>query len=87
MTAIEYLRFIITALVVQVDAIEITEKQDELGTLLSLRVAPSDMGSLIGRGGKTIDSIRTVLRVYGAKAWIRLNLRIIEDEKIASSSI
>jgi predicted RNA-binding protein YlqC (UPF0109 family) len=47
MTAIEFLRFIISALVLNTDAIEITEKQDELGTLLSLRVDPSDMGSLI----------------------------------------
>ncbi|MDQ5968733.1 MAG: uncharacterized protein QG561_824 [Patescibacteria group bacterium] len=79
MNATEFLHFIISALVVNTAAIEITEKQDDLGTLLSLRVDPSDMGSLIGRGGKTIDSIRTVLRVFGSKAGIRLNLRIIED--------
>lgn len=42
------------------------------------------MGSLIGKSGKTIDSIRTVLRVFGSKAGIRLNLRIIEDPKPAS---
>lgn len=81
MNATEFLRFIISALVVKTEAIEITEKQDELGTLLTLRVDPSDMGSLIGRGGKTIDSIRTVLRVFGSKAGIRLNIRILEDTK------
>ena len=73
MNATEFLHFIISALVVNTAAIEITEKQDDLGTLLSLRVDPSDMGSLIGRGGKTIDSIRTVLRVFGSKAGIRHN--------------
>lgn len=81
MNATEFLHFIISALVVNTSAIEITEKQDELGTLLSLRVDPSDMWSIIGRWGKTIDSIRTVLRVFGSKAGIRLNLRIIEDIK------
>lgn len=81
MNATEFLRFIISALVVKTEAIEITEKQDELWTLLTLRVDPSDMGSLIGRGGKTIDSIRTVLRVFGSKAGIRLNIRILEDTK------
>lgn len=84
MNATEFLHFIISALVVNVEAIEITEKQDDLGTLLSLRVDPSDMGSLIGRGWKTIDSIRTVLRVFGSKAGIRLNLRIIEDARTTS---
>jgi predicted RNA-binding protein YlqC (UPF0109 family) len=81
MNATEFLKCIVEALVINTSAIEITEKQDELGTLLSLRIDPTDMGSLIGRGGKTIDSIRTVLRVYGAKHWIRLNLRIIEDPR------
>ncbi|MBC7498615.1 KH domain-containing protein [Candidatus Gracilibacteria bacterium] len=83
MTAMQYLEFIISAIVVNTSAIEITEKQDELGTLLSLRVDPSDMGSLIGRGGKTIDAVRTVMRVYGSKAGIRLNLRIIEEPRTA----
>ena len=81
MIATDFLHFIISSLVTNVDAIEISEKQDELGTLLSLRVDPADMGSIIGRGGKTIDSIRTVLRVFGTKSGIRLNLRIIEDGK------
>ena len=82
MNATEFLKCIVEALTINTSAIEITEKQDELGTLLSLRIDPTDMGSLIGRGGKTIDSIRTVLRVYGAKHGIRLNLRIIEDLRI-----
>lgn len=81
MNATDFLKYIVVALVINTSAIEITEKQDELGTLLSLRIDPTDMGSLIGRGGKTIDSIRTVLRVYGAKHGIRLNLRIIEDPR------
>lgn len=81
MTAIQYLQFIVSAIVNNTEAIEIWEKQDELATLLSLRVDPSDMGTLIGRGGKTIEAIRTVMRVYWSKSGIRLNLRIIEEEK------
>lgn len=87
MNATEFLHFIVSALVIKIDAIEITEKQDELGTLLSLRVDPTDMWSVIGRWGKTIDSIRTVLRVFGTKSGIRLNLRIIEDPKQENPSV
>ncbi len=43
MTATEFLRFIVTSLVQNTEAIQIEEKHDELGTLLSLRVDPSDM--------------------------------------------
>ena len=68
MNATNFLHYIVSGLVSNVTSIEITEKEDELGTLLSLRVDPADMGSLIGRSGKTIDSIRTVLRVFGAKS-------------------
>jgi predicted RNA-binding protein YlqC (UPF0109 family) len=81
MTASQYLHFLISSLVANNTAIEITEKHDELGTLLSLKVDQSDVGSIIGRGGKTIDSIRTVLRVFGSKHGERVNLRIIEENR------
>ncbi len=47
MTATEFLHFIISSLVINVEAIQIEEKHDELGTLLSLKVDPSDMGAII----------------------------------------
>jgi predicted RNA-binding protein YlqC (UPF0109 family) len=37
------------------------------------------MGTIIGKEGKTIQAIRTVLRVYGSKKDERVNLKIIED--------
>lgn len=82
MEAQDFLRLIVESLVENTEAIEITEKHDELGTLVSLKVDPKDMGSIIGRGGKTVDSIRTVLRVFGSKKGERVNLRIIEENRI-----
>ncbi len=82
MEAHAFLRSIIESLVQNTEAIEISEKQDELGTLVSLKVAPSDMGAVIGRGGKTIDALRTVMRVFGSKSGARVNLRIIEDRGV-----
>lgn len=84
MNATEFLYCIVSSLVSNTDAIKIIEKQDELWTLLTLHVDPVDMWSVIGRGWKTIDSIRTVLRVFGTKIGIRLTLRIIEDEKLST---
>jgi len=83
MEAQAFLRLIVESLVNNLVAIEITEKHDELWTLVTLRVDPADMGSIIGRWGKTIDSIRTVLRVFGSKKGERVNLRIIEDKPIS----
>ncbi len=62
-----FLDTIVRSLVDNVDAISIEQKEDELGTLLLLKVDVADMGVIIGRGGKTVDSIRTVLRVFGSK--------------------
>ncbi len=82
MEAHVFLRSIVESLVQNTSAIEITETHDELGTLVSLKVDPADMGSIIGRGGKTVDAIRTVLRVFGSKSGTRVNLRILEDKPI-----
>lgn len=80
MEAQAFLRLVVESLVQNPSLIEIEEKHDELGTLISLKVDPSDMGSIIGRGGKTVDAIRTVLRVFGSKSGTRVNLRLIEDK-------
>lgn len=74
----EYLHFIVGALVGHEDLLDIQETHDHLGTLLTLSLSPEDMGTIIGRGGKTIDALRTLLRIYGAKHDLRIHLRLIE---------
>lgn len=78
-SASEFLTFVISSLVDSKELIEISEREDELGTLLTLKVAKEDMGTIIGKEGKTIQAIRTVLRVYGSKVDKRVNLKIIEE--------
>lgn len=53
---------------------------DERGVLIKLYVNPEDMGKIIGKEGRTAKSIRTLLRVFGAKNNARLNLKIVEPE-------
>ena len=69
-------------MVLNKEAVIIEQKEDELWTLLTLKLDPTDMGTIIGRGGKTIDAIRTVLRVFGSKMNLRVNLKLIEDKPI-----
>ncbi len=77
-----FLETIIFSLVLNKEAVIIEQKEDELWTLLTLKLDPTDMGTIIGRGGKTIDAIRTVLRVFGSKMNLRVNLKLIEDKPI-----
>ncbi len=53
---------------------------DEMGVLLTLKINPEDMGYVIGRRGQTAQSIRTLLKIVGAKNNARVNLKIFEPE-------
>ncbi|MFZ4461917.1 MAG: KH domain-containing protein [Patescibacteria group bacterium] len=79
MSAQEFLRFIVESLVENKGDIVIEQREDELGTLITLKVNKTDMGTIIGREGQTISSIRTVLRVFGSKQNARVNLKVLED--------
>ena len=53
---------------------------DERGVLLTLKTNPADMGYVIGRKGQTAQSIRTLLKIIGAKNNSRVNLKIYDPE-------
>jgi predicted RNA-binding protein YlqC (UPF0109 family) len=58
----EVLKYLATQLADVTDAVEIDAEPARRGTRLSLRVAPEDMGRVIGRRGRTAQAIRTVVR-------------------------
>ncbi len=78
MKEVEFLQFIIENLVSQPNDIKIERVQDELGILLTLSVAKDDMWIIIGKGGNTINSIRSILRIYGLKIDQRVNLKVLD---------
>lgn len=49
------------------DAVSIQRSDDPDAIRLSVQVDPEDVGKVIGRQGRTINAIRTVLRAAGAK--------------------
>jgi len=62
------------------DEVKVTEKVDEMGVLLTLKVHKEDMGMVIGREGSTIKAIRTIVRVIGMTESSRINLKVEEPE-------
>ena len=78
MKEIEFLQFIIENLVTKPQDISIERVQDELGILLTLSVSKDDMGIIIWKGGNTINSIRSILRIYGLKIDQRVNLKVLD---------
>jgi predicted RNA-binding protein YlqC (UPF0109 family) len=66
------------ALVDLPDEVTVREVQGEQVTVLELRVAPSDLGKVIGKQGRTARSIRTLLGAAGMKLNRRFTLEILE---------
>ena len=75
----ELLTYIVKNLVSEPDAIAITEEIDGDNVTFSLRVAPGDMGRVIGRHGRIAKEIRTLMRQSRKQArdsrYSRLSLR------------
>ncbi|MDD5626747.1 MAG: KH domain-containing protein [Patescibacteria group bacterium] len=77
---LEFLEYVVQMLVDNPDKVKANRTVDEMGVLITLEVDPADMGQIIGRNGQTASSIRTLLRVVGAKNNARVNLKILEPE-------
>ncbi len=69
---------IVNALVDDKEAVEVSEDSGERATVIKLRVAASDMGRIIGREGRTIKAIRSLLFAAGQKHGKRFVLDIVE---------
>lgn len=76
----EFVEFVVRALVDNPDDVKSERTVDEMGVLITLKVNPQDLGQVIGRQGQTAKSLRTLLRVVGAKNHARVNLKIYEPE-------
>jgi len=74
----DLLEFLAREIVDEPDAVEVTESHDDRGTLLSLHVAPDDMGKVIGRGGRTARALRTVIRTAGTRSGVHASVEIVD---------
>jgi predicted RNA-binding protein YlqC (UPF0109 family) len=74
----ELVELIAKALVNEPDAVVVNELADENELALELKVAPGDLGKVIGRQGRTARSLRTVVAAAGMKVRKRVVLEIVE---------
>ncbi len=73
-TLVEY---IARSLVDNPDAVQVTEIEGERSIIIELRVAPDDMGKVIGKQGKIAKSIRTLTKATAAKEGKRVVVEIL----------
>jgi len=77
MTAIkDMVEFIAKGLADEPDAVRVTEAIGETVIMIEMTVASDDMGRLIGRKGRTINAIRSLARILGAKMEKKVSVEI-----------
>jgi uncharacterized protein len=74
----EVLEYIARALVDDPDAVEVTAVEGERSLILQLRVAPDDMGKVIGKKGRIARAIRSVVRAAGTRQGVSTLVEIVE---------
>ncbi|MDR0889037.1 MAG: KH domain-containing protein [Oscillospiraceae bacterium] len=74
----ELLLYVAKNLVSDPDAVVVTERETDEGTVLELRVAPDDMGKVIGRQGRIAKEIRTIVKTVAQRDGKRVSVDIVD---------
>ena len=74
----ELLTYVAQNLVEHPEAVSVTETQGDGETLLELRVAPEDMGKVIGRQGRIAKEIRALMRSVAQRQGKKVSVDIID---------
>jgi predicted RNA-binding protein YlqC (UPF0109 family) len=73
----DLVEFIAKSLVDDPAQVHVSEIEGETSVILELRVGPDDMGRVIGKGGRTANAMRSLVRVLAAKQGKRVTLEIV----------
>ena len=74
----ELLLYMAKNLVDDPEAVTVTETENEDGKVLELRVAPGDMGKVIGRQGRIAKEIRTIVKTVAQRTGEKITVDIVD---------
>lgn len=74
----EFVEYLIKQVVSQPDRVVVREFKGEATTILEVKVDRSDMGRIIGKGGRIIDAIRTLARAVYKKNHQQVQVELVE---------
>lgn len=80
----QLLTYLARALVDQPDQVGLRVSEAEGARLYELKVAPEDVGKVIGRDGRTVNALRTLLNAAAQKQGQKVRLEILDDRRAAS---
>ena len=74
----ELLTYIVQSLVEKSDEVSVTEHETGGQTVFEVRVAPGDMGKVIGRQGRIAKEIRTVVKTVAQRTGEKVTVDIVD---------
>ena len=75
----QFVEYIVKNIVDDADSVNVTCLKGQREMLVEIRVNPEDIGKLIGRKGRTINALRTIVGMIAAKMGSRSRVELIED--------
>lgn len=78
-TAVAVLTHIVTSIVDQPEAVQVEATEARGRVRLDVRVGPGDLGRVIGRRGRTAQSIRTVVRAAASRDDTEVDIEFLDD--------
>ena len=74
----EIVELMAKSLVDNPDKVQVSQLDGEQSSIIELKVAPEDVGKIIGKQGRNVQAIRVILGAAGMKLKKRFNLELIE---------
>ena len=75
----EFVEYIVKNLVDNPDDVEVKVLEGERGIIIEVRVAQTDIGKVVGKNGRTIKALRTVVMTVCARLGKRARVELIEE--------
>ena len=82
----DFLEYVVKNLADQPDEVSVEPTDRNGDTVYQLKLAPDDIGKIVGRKGATINAIRSLVVAASAKAGKRCSVEIVEDRKPAKQA-
>mgnify|MGYP001011977481 CR=1 FL=1 len=75
----ELVEYLVKSLAEHPEAVEVAESEIEDNVSLGLKISPDDLGRIIGKGGNTINAIRTVVQAAASSHKKRAKLEVVTE--------
>ena len=77
----EFIEYLIKSIVKNPDAVKISESQGEEGKVIyTITASKEDMGTIIGRKGRNIQSIRNVARIKAIRDDVHIQIEVVDED-------